>query len=215
VARTLVVSAFEPEIAPLRRLTRGGRNLEMATVGVGTVEAAVGTARAIAAARADRVIFVGTAGVYPRGRLTAAIGTVSVAGKIHLVSTAALRGDSYLPEPIVVRSVTSAALRTALSAGVRRPLQQSDAVACPLAITRSAKLGRQIVAATGATLENLEAFAVARAAAAAGIELAVVLGVANRVGPAGHREWRTHHRAASLAACRLIARFLATLASSR
>lgn len=215
MARTLVVSAFEPEIAPLRRLTRGGRNLEMATVGVGTVEAAVGTARAIAAARADRVIFVGTAGVYPRGRPTAAIGTVSVAGEIHLVSTAALRGDGYLPEPIVVRSDTSAALRTALSAGLRGPLQQSDAVACPLAITRSAKLGRQIVAATGATLENLEAFAVARAAAAAGIELAVVLGVANRVGPAGHREWRAHHRAASLAACRLLARFLATPAGSR
>ena len=83
------------------------------------------------------------------------------------------------------------------------------AVACPLAITRpSAALGRRIAEATGATLENLEAFAVARAAAAAGVDFAAVLGVANRVGPTGHDEWQRHHRAASRAACELVARFL-------
>jgi nucleoside phosphorylase len=215
VARTLIVSAFEPEIAPLRAAAARARGVEMATVGIGAIDAGIGAARAIAAARAGRVIFVGTAGVYPRGRLTAAIGTVAVAAELHSVSTAALRGESYLPEPVVAVARTSDRLRAALAACARGPSRPPDPVACPLAITRSAKLGRQIVAATGATLENLEAFAVARAAAAGGIELAVVLGVANRVGPAGHQEWRTHHRAASLAACRLVARFLATPGGSR
>jgi nucleoside phosphorylase len=215
VARTLVVSAFEPEIAPLRALAAAARGVEMATVGVGAIDAGIGAARTIAGARAGRVIFVGTAGVYPRGRLTAAIGTVALAGELHGVSTALLRGEGYLPEPVVVVAQTSDRLRAALAACARGPSRPADPVACPMAITRSAKLGRQIAAATGATMENLEAFAVARAAAAAGIEFAAVLGVANRVGPAGHREWREHHRAASLAACRLVARFLATPGDSK
>jgi hypothetical protein len=84
-------------------------------------------------------------------------------------------------------------------------------VACPAAITRSAALGRRIVQATGAVLENLEAFSVARAAATAAgprIQFAAVLGIANRVGPDGHREWREHHRAASWAACAVIRNLL-------
>ena len=82
-------------------------------------------------------------------------------------------------------------------------------VACPLAVTRTATLGRQIAHAADAALENLEAFAVARAAAAAGIDaVTAVLGIANRVGPRGHQEWRAHHTAASRAACRLIWSFL-------
>jgi nucleoside phosphorylase len=214
VAPTLIVSAFEPEIAPLRALIGGLRDVEAATVGVGAVDAAVGAARAIASAGPVRVIFVGTAGAYRRGRSTTpVIGTAAVAGQLHCVSTAALRGEGYLPELVVVRSETSGPLREALSSGARRPPDGPAGVACPLAITRSAKLGHQIAAATGATLENLEAFAVGRAAAAAGVDFAAVLGVANRVGPSGHREWRQHHRTASRAACRLVARFLASSAA--
>jgi nucleoside phosphorylase len=208
VAATLVLAAWEPEIAPLRRLARGidPARLALATVGVGPVESAVGAAAAIAAARPARVIFVGTAGAYPRGRATAAIGTAAVARALHLVSTAALRGDGYLPAPVATRVATSAPLGAALAAcrpgGKPAPLLD---VACPLAITRSATLGRQIAHATDAALENLEAFAVARAAAAAGVEeVGAVLGIANRVGPRGHQEWRAHHAAASRVACRLL-----------
>ena len=206
MAATLVLAAWEPEIAPLRRLARAidpGR-LALGTVGVGPVEAAVGAAAAIAAARPDRVIFVGTAGAYPRGRATAAIRTVAVASELHLVSTAALRGDGYLPEPVVTRAATSAALGAAL-VGRGPPSAPLLGVACPIAVTRSATLGRQIAHATNAALENLEAFAVARAAVAAGIDaVTAVLGIANRVGPRGHQEWRAHHKAASHAACRLV-----------
>jgi len=80
-------------------------------------------------------------------------------------------------------------------------------VACPLAITRTAALARRI-AATGAALENLEAFAVARAAAAARLPFAAVLGVSNIVGPRAHAEWRANHLAASRAACHLMWTFL-------
>jgi nucleoside phosphorylase len=209
VTRTLILSAWEPEIAPLRRLDLSGPALDAraVAVGVGPVEAAVGAARAIAAHGPGRVIFVGTAGAYPRSRATLPIGTAALACDLTCVSTAALRGDGYLPETQVTRTGTSAALQEALGKSVRGGLR-SVSVACPLAITRSATLGRQIARATGAGLENLEAFAVARAAAAAGVEFAAVLGVANRVGPSGHREWRAHHLAASRAACRVISAFL-------
>jgi nucleoside phosphorylase len=208
LAGTLVLSAFEPELAPLRPLVRGLRQVRLSPVGIGAVDAAIGAAREIARARPSRVIFVGTAGVYAGklGRDAAAVGQVVVPAAIDCVSTAALRGLGYLPQPQVIRVTTSSALRRALApAAARGP---SPAAACPLAITRSAALARRIVAATGASVENLEAFAVARAAETAGVEFAAVLGIANRVGPAAHREWLAHHRHASLAAAQTIAAYL-------
>ena len=214
MARTLIVSAFEPEIAPLRRLVRGLRGIVLEPVGIGAIDAAVGAAGAIARVRPARVLFVGTAGIYGREKeARQAIGTALVAGEILCMSTAALKGEAYLPGPMVVQVPTSRSLQIAL-AGARAgnspnlPHDLPRDVASPLAITRSAALGRRIAEATGATLENLEAFSVARAAAAAGVPFAAVLGVANRVGPTGHEEWQRHHRAASRAACELIARFL-------
>ncbi|HTB59838.1 MAG TPA: phosphorylase [Polyangia bacterium] len=205
--RTLIVSAFEPEIAPLRQLLSGRRGIVLEPVGIGAVDAAVGAAGTIARARPARVIFVGTAGIYDAAKdAREAIGTVLVAAEIVCVSTSALKREAYLPGPMVMRVATSGSLRAALADG---RAGRTGIVACPLAITRSAALGRRIAEATGAALENLEAFAVARAAAAAGIPFAAVLGVANRVGPQGHEEWRRHHRAASRAACEVIARFLA------
>ena len=99
--RTLVVSAFEPEIAPLRRRLDGRRDVQTATVGIGAVDAAIGATRAIAAHRPGCVIFVGTAGVYPASARAVPIGTAAIAGEVRLVSTAALRGEAYHPAPLV------------------------------------------------------------------------------------------------------------------
>jgi nucleoside phosphorylase len=210
--RTLVVSAFEPEIAPLRPLVRRSRQVTLAAAGIGAIDAAVGAAAAIAAARPSRVIFVGTAGVYGSpARAGFPIGSAVLAGDVACVSTAALRGEGYLPAATALRTETSPRLRAALRGATGEagaPQAMTGSVACPLAITRSATLARRIAAATGAELENLEAFAVARAAASAGVDFAAVLGIANRVGPTGHAEWLRHHRAASRAACILVARFL-------
>ena len=208
--RTLVVSAWDPEIAPLREMLRANARRWAATaVGVGPVDAAIGAARAIARWRPACVIFVGTAGSYARQEGDAAIGSAAVAADLIAVATAALRGEAYLPRPQASRlratGPLSRALLRRLPAGSRRAV----AVACPTAITRSAVLSRRIAGATRAQLENLEVFAVARAAAAAGLPFAAVLGVSNRVGPTGHREWRVNHAAASRAACAVLAAHLA------
>lgn len=113
---TLVLSAWEPEIAPLRPLvSRLGRGqLTLATVGVGAVDAAVGAAQAIALARPKRVVFVGTAGVYRRGHATPPVGSAVIADRVCLVSTAVVRRDGYLPQPMVTEAMTSPVLGAAL-----------------------------------------------------------------------------------------------------
>ena len=204
-ARTLVLSAWEPEVAPLRRLLRGAPGVTLEAVGVGTVDAAVGAANAIARARPRRVIFVGTAGVYPGAAARALpIGAAAVAGELRLVSTATLRGDAYHPAPLVASAASAPDLRALLVAAAGGPADAAGVtVACPLAITATTALARRI-ARTGAALENLEAFAVARAAAAARVPFAAVLGVSNLVGPKAHAEWRANHLAASRAACHVV-----------
>ncbi|HSZ81652.1 MAG TPA: hypothetical protein VLA14_05195, partial [Polyangia bacterium] len=89
--RTLVVSAWDPEVAPLGRLLDaakpGRRDVALAAVGIGTVDAAVGASAAMARVRPRRVIFVGTAGVYPSAARVHAIGAAALAGELRLVST--------------------------------------------------------------------------------------------------------------------------------
>jgi nucleoside phosphorylase len=203
-ARTLVLSAWDPEVAPLARLLRAhpaeGKGVTLAAVGVGLVDAAVGAARAIAAAKPARVIFVGTAGVYPSAVRALPIGTAALADEVRLISSAALRGQAYAPAPLVSSAATTKALRDQLARGTTLPVAT---VACPVAITKAPSLARKL-GATGAALENLEAFSVARAADAAGIPFAAVLGVSNVVGPNAHAEWRANHLAASRAACHVI-----------
>ncbi|HVR64230.1 MAG TPA: phosphorylase [Polyangia bacterium] len=173
-------------------------------MGVGAVDAGIATARLLARARPRprRLLFVGTAGAYGA---TPAIDSAVVVARACLVSTAAVRGDGYLPAPVATELHADAAL----ARGLALLAPGGATAACPLAITRGAALARRIAAANGAAVENLELFAVGRAAAAAGVPFAAVVGVANRVGPRAHAEWKRHHESASAAACAVIAAWLA------
>ncbi len=220
----LVVSAFAPELAPLRRHLRradlrgstGRAAARLVPVGIGLVEAALGTARALGDAQGlapDALIFVGTAGAY--GRDLAPGRALVVADEVLLVSTAVVRRHAYLPDRVPTRVPASRRLSRSLLAAARRVTRPDGvviegAVANPLAITRNARLAHALAEATSARAENLEAFAVARAALAWGVPFAAVLGIANRVGPAAHTEWRTHQAAASAMACAAIAELLRT-----
>jgi nucleoside phosphorylase len=157
--------------------------------GVGLVEAAIGAARAIAEVKPRAVVFVGTAGSYePRP----ALGRVVAARRVKLISTAAVRGDGYLPAVLPSATDTDNGLRGELG------LPSAD-VACPLAITSTRAAARRIAEASGCAVENLEVFAVARAAGS--LPFAAVLGIANAVGPAAHQQWRAHAGHAAEAAC--------------
>ncbi len=179
----LVVAAWAPELESL------GRRLPTRIVGVGLVEAAAGAARALAEMRPTAVVLIGTAGRFSSAKPQ--LGDVVVARRIHLASSAVKRGDAYWPAPLPTTLETDARLRR----GLRLP---SVDVRCPLAISKRASRGTDV--------ENLEAFAVGRAAAAARIPFACVLGVANDVGPGGHRQWKTHAADAAAAACEAVLR---------
>jgi len=205
----LILSAWEPELAPLRGLLARpaaralARRVRCRAVGVGAIDAGIGAAHAIAEIFPARIIFVGTAGSYAVTGGTLAIGAVALPEEMVLCSTATLRGDGYLPAPMVLRTAAA----PALLADLRRAAPEAasrGAVATPLAITRTLTLARRIARSTGAVVENLEAFAVARAASRAEVPMAAVLGIANRVGPRAHAEWRRHHQAASKAACDVV-----------
>ncbi|MEA2697418.1 MAG: hypothetical protein QOI66_1689, partial [Myxococcales bacterium] len=129
-----------------------------------------------------------------------------VVSRAALVATGVLRKESYLPPPLTTevvcdRSLVSELLHAAAGATVAT-------AACPLAITRSPALARRIARATQATVENLELFAVGRAATLAGLRFAALVGVANRVGPRAHVEWKQHHATASAAACAVVQSWL-------
>jgi nucleoside phosphorylase len=206
---TLVVAAFAPELAPLRRALAahpaGGRGgVVCEPVGIGMVDAAAGAARAIARVAPRAILFVGTAGSYGRAP---EIGAVVIARHLVLASTAAIRGDGYLPTPLAARAQAHSELGASLLRASSGGATSAD-VATTLAITRTAATARRLAHVTGASVENLEAFAVARAAAAVGVPFAAVLGVANRVGPEAHDEWRINQHRAAAAACAVVAAFL-------
>lgn len=213
-----MLSAFEPELAPLRaalaRAVFSPAAVRCAPAGIGAVDAAIGAAREIAARRPRLVLFVGTAGGYGAGA-GARIGAVVVGQRIVLASTASARGDGYLPAPMSATVDTDPAVRQALlrSSG-QSPLLLGD-VATPLAITSAARLGQLLARTTGAAVENLEAFAVARAAALAGIPCGAVLGVSNQVGPGAHAQWLRHQALATRAACRVVEDYLAEVLNEK
>jgi nucleoside phosphorylase len=203
--RVLVFSAWDPELAVLRAaLARDpalARRVVARAAGVGLVEAGIGATAALAETTARAVIFVGTAGIYPGASAALAVGGAVAARRLKLVSTAALRGEGYLPAVLPVAVEVDARLRRALA------LPLAD-VACPVAITSTRRAARTIASETGCSIETLEAFAVARAAAARGVPFAAVLGLSNAVGPSAHAEWKRFAAPASAAACAAVLAWL-------
>jgi nucleoside phosphorylase len=206
----LVVAAFEPELTGLDTVTSvaedafasplGGIVVVAAPVGIGLVEAALGTSSCLGAHAPRAVVLVGTCGAYPRAGLS--IGDVVVARSALLVEPAVVRGTAALPEAISTRRGVHPAILT----GLARLGAPAVDVATTLAVTIDDTLAEQL-AAKG-EVEHLEAFAVAAACAREGVPFAAVLGVANRVGANGRVEWRANHLAAGAAATRYVVRWI-------
>jgi futalosine hydrolase len=187
--RPLVVAAFGPELAGFEKSP-----VARATVGVGLTLAALGTSHLLHEQRPSRVICVGTAGAYPSSGL--AIGDVIFATKVVLASSAVALGKG------------------ALVAGSAEPIELSGSmaeakpavVANTLAVTTDDALAGALERSTGAQVEHLEAYAVARACAQANVPLTIVVGIANIVGSQGREQWRKHHERISLIVGELVLR---------
>ena len=135
------------------------------------------------------MVLVGSAGALP-GSGVDLLEVVAVASTV-LADLAAARGEaSLLPRMAEVRE-TSAALTAALAPEATRvcalttlTVTTSDEAALALAEAHRAR---------APLVENLEVYAVARAAEVAEVPFAAVLGVTNRVGGRGRADWAQHH----------------------
>lgn len=189
---SVLLSAFAPELSGLDGAWPAG--WVVATTGIGAVAAAVGAARLLALHRPARVLLVGTCGAYD-GRL--AVGDVLAARRAIATSVEELEGRAYRP----------AAEVAAWEATWVLPLPAHD-VAVPPGVTTSAA-GAAVLARVAAA-EHLEATGVFAACAAEGVPVAAVLGVANRVGPAAHEEWKRENVRVSARVVEAIRPFLGT-----
>jgi len=177
----LLLAAFTPELAGLD--ARPPPGWRVACTGVGALAAALETARLVARARPERVLFVGTCGAYD-ARLI--VGDLLSAAEAVATSIDELEGRAYRPE----------LEQTRWAAAWPLPFP-AHSVAVPPAITRTEE--GALALARVAAAEHLELTGVFAACAAAGVPAAAALAVANRVGPEAHREWQGNHQGASRA----------------
>jgi nucleoside phosphorylase len=209
ITDVLIVAAFHPELAPLKRTlgeAMSGRvgNLVVTAraVGIGLSMAAVGAAIHVGEVRPRAVVLVGTCGAYVGAAL--AIGDVVVARRVQLVAPSALAGASQFPEPMSLALDANTGIAGGLVAAGGRLAD----VATTLAVTVDDATAGRIAQATGASAEHLEAHGVATACAARGVPFGAALGVANIVGARAREEWRAHHRASAETAANAVLRWL-------
>jgi nucleoside phosphorylase len=163
----LVVAATERELAPVE----DARTL---VCGIGPVEAAAATARALAEERPTAVLHVGIAGAHALEPLTLILGSEAVycdaAG--HLVPSRAT------PDPALLARV-----RTAFPDAELRPIGTSAAVG----------------GSHGVEVEAMEGFAVLRACELAAVPAVEVRVVSNEIGEPDRALWRFDEAFAKLA----------------
>lgn len=163
----LVVAATERELAPVE----GARTL---VCGIGPVEAAVATARALAEERPTAVLHVGIAGARGLEPLTLVIGSEAV----YCDAAGPLVPARALPDGDLV-----ARLSRAFPEAVVRP------------IGTSARVG----GSHGVDVEAMEGFAVLRACELAGVPAVEVRVVSNALGEPDRALWRFDDAFAALA----------------
>jgi nucleoside phosphorylase len=174
----LVVAATERELA-------GADRAATLVCGIGPVEAAVATARALVAQRPDAVLHVGLAGA--RGLRAPQL----VIGSEAVYEDAA--GGALVPARATADSALVRAMQRALP----------DAPVLP--IGTSARVG----GTSGCEVEAMEGFAVLRAAELAGVPAVEVRAVSNEIDEPDRERWRFDDALAALGAA--LPRLLAEL----
>jgi futalosine hydrolase len=162
--RVLVVAATEREL--------GGH--EGLACGIGPVEAAAATARALAEQGPDAVVHVGLAGGVGLGTGTLVVGTESV----YVDIGAAI--------PVIARIGPDETLLAAIRAAF------PDAPALPIATSAAVSAPSDTVT-QGFRVEAMEGFGVLRACALAGVPAVEVRAISNELGEGDRSRWDLEH----------------------
>jgi len=203
--RVVVVCALADELAGFA--CRPG--MRVLTCGVGSVEAAAATARALAGGDVDVVINAGIAGVFPgRGN----VGEAFIVAE-ELYADFGLEDGAPLTLPggatLVHQVRASAAL---IEAGRRTALPLARGLTVN-AITTTDATARRLREAYACDVESMEGFAVLRAAELARVPAIEVRGISNIVGDRTRAQW--DFRAGSRAAVEALRSLLAVIAPAR
>lgn len=160
--------------------------------GVGLVDAAIGTARLVDQHAPGSVVFIGTCGAYRGSQLVT--GDLVVASDVGLGSGDVASGQMRIPALLSSWMRTDRALSELLLARVRAAGMgvQLASVCCTLGITESDELAERLNEYNRCAVENLEAFALLRAAPDPPV--GIVLGVTNFVGAGGGSDWKANYR---------------------
>ncbi len=163
----LVVAATERELVPVE----GARTL---VCGIGPVEAAIATARALAEERPSAVVHVGIAGAHALEPLTLVLGSEAV----YCDATGDLVPARATPDAALLGR-----LRAAFTEAELRPIGTSAAVG----------------GSHGVEVEAMEGFAVLRACELAGVPAVEVRVISNAIGEPDRALWRFDDAFAKLA----------------
>lgn len=163
----LVVAATERELAPVE----GARTL---TCGIGPVEAAAATARALAEERPDAVLHVGIAGARALEPLALVLGTEAV----YCDAAGPLVPALALPDPALLDRVHAAV---------------------PEALLRPIGTSARVGGSHTVEVEAMEGFAVLRACELAGVPAVELRVVANEIDEPDRALWRFEEAFAKLA----------------
>ena len=186
-----MLAAFEPELRPLRGLLEGRDSSEVSleSVGIGLVEAAVGTTRLLERLRPERVFFIGSVGTSDLG--------------LSLLSL------------VTAQTVTAPGFKKRVYSADESLLQilKEQAELCKvystLEITRDPELALRLAEQTGgSSCESLELFAVAAACEAFEVPWASISAVTNYLSPEGQKEWEENHLRAAEATAEALAPLL-------
>lgn len=177
--------------------------LNVAITGVGLVDAALGTAAAIARYRPEAIAFLGTCGAHRGSGLS--VGDLVIASGAALGSGDVVRGGMRLPKIMASRlqtdEVLSARFTDVATADGMAP--RSAWISCTLGVTENDQLASALRGHDGSEAENLEVFSVLRAAGS--IPVTALLGVTNIVGAGGGADWAANYRSMMLMLGALVA----------
>ncbi|GAC1305963.1 MAG: futalosine hydrolase [Vulcanimicrobiaceae bacterium] len=180
----LVVCALPQELRDLDVRAYDPARVGVLACGVGPVEAAIATARALAARRYDAVVNAGIGGAFPgRARVGDALALAS-----DTFADLGLEGGGELalpPGTLVDEARADAELLERLAGG---PLPVVTGVTVG-AVTATVATAERLAARYGATVESMEGFAVLRAATLAGVPAVEVRGISNYVGERARSAW--------------------------
>lgn len=192
-----IVSAIDVEVSPLLKLLDANKadsseiwvdstnNILITSVGVGYLDAAINLKEILLKyPQIDRVIFCGSAGVYPGNQKIKVGDLCSCADTVLSDGAAEMKLSRYASimnrQPITAQLLTNSVL-------------PKTRVATTISLTLSDEMAEKIATASHADLENMELYGIASVCQKASISWNGLLGITNTVGSNGHLEWKQNY----------------------